>query len=34
MNLKKIDWVIVGGESGGKPRPMKEEWVTDIKTSV
>lgn len=31
MNLKGIDWVIVGGESGRKPRPMKEEWVTDIK---
>lgn len=31
MNLKGIDWVIVGGESGRKPRPMKEEWVMDIK---
>jgi protein gp37 len=31
MNLKGIDWVIVGGESGRKPRPMKEAWVTDIK---
>jgi protein gp37 len=31
MGLKGIDWVIVGGESGRKPRPMKEEWVTDIK---
>ena len=31
MKLKGIDWVIVGGESGRKPRPMKEEWVTDIK---
>jgi len=31
MNLKGIDWVIVGGESGRKPRPMKEEWVLDIK---
>lgn len=30
MNLKSIDWVIVGGESGRKPRPMKEEWVLDI----
>jgi protein gp37 len=30
MNLKDIDWVIVGGESGRKPRPMKEEWVLDI----
>jgi protein gp37 len=31
LNLKNIDWVIVGGESGRKPRPMKEEWVIDIK---
>jgi protein gp37 len=31
MNLKKIDWVIVGGESGRKARPMEPEWVLDIK---
>lgn len=31
MNLTGIDWVIVGGESGRKPRPMKPEWVLDIK---
>ncbi|WP_375580128.1 phage Gp37/Gp68 family protein [Marivirga tractuosa] len=31
MNLEKIDWVIVGGESGRKPRPMDTDWVTDIK---
>lgn len=31
MNLKGIDWVIVGGESGRKPRPMRPEWVFDIK---
>ncbi|MGK2863911.1 MAG: DUF5131 family protein [Chitinophagaceae bacterium] len=30
MNLKKIDWVIVGGESGRKPRPMDVDWVLDI----
>jgi protein gp37 len=30
LNLDKIDWVIVGGESGRKPRPMKEEWALDI----
>lgn len=30
LNLKKIDWVIVGGESGRKPRPMKEEWVLEV----
>ena len=30
MNLKDIDWVIVGGESGRKPRPMNPDWVLDI----
>lgn len=30
LNLAGIDWVIVGGESGRKPRPMKEEWPLDI----
>ena len=31
LALKNIDWVIVGGESGPKARPMKEKWVTSIK---
>lgn len=31
INLSKIDWVIVGGESGRTPRPIKKEWVLDIK---
>ncbi len=31
MDLEGIDWVIVGGESGRTPRPIKEEWVLDIK---
>lgn len=30
LDLDGIDWVIVGGESGRKPRPMNEEWVVDI----
>ena len=30
LDLSDIDWVIVGGESGFKPRPMKPEWVIDI----
>lgn len=30
MDLTGIDWVIVGGESGRTPRPMKEEWVLEI----
>ena len=28
--LSNIDWVIVGGESGKKSRPMRELWVWDI----
>jgi protein gp37 len=31
MNLQGIDWVIVGGESGRTPRPIKQEWVLNIK---
>lgn len=31
MDLNGIHWVIVGGESGRTPRPMKPEWVLDIK---
>jgi len=31
INLDGIDWVIVGGESGPNARPMKPEWVTDIR---
>lgn len=31
VNLTGIDWVIVGGESGTKARPMKEDWVLSIK---
>lgn len=30
LDLRKIDWVIVGGESGPGARPMKKEWVDDI----
>lgn len=30
MNLHNIDWVIVGGESGRKPRPMNPDWAIDI----
>ncbi|MCL2561071.1 MAG: phage Gp37/Gp68 family protein [Rikenellaceae bacterium] len=34
LNFDGIDWVIVGGESGIKARPMKEEWVQSIKTQA
>jgi len=30
LDLTNIDWVIVGGESGVKARPMKPEWVRSI----
>jgi protein gp37 len=31
LDLTDVDWVIVGGESGPGARPMKEEWVLDIR---
>ena len=34
LDLEGIDWIIVGGESGRMARPMKEEWVLNIKDQV
>jgi protein gp37 len=31
VDLKGVDWVIVGGESGPKARPMSPSWVEDIR---
>jgi protein gp37 len=31
LDLRGIDWVIVGGESGPGARPMNPEWVADIR---
>lgn len=31
IDLAGIHWVIVGGESGPKARPMKREWVLNLK---
>lgn len=31
INLEGIQWVIVGGESGPKARPMQKEWVDEIR---
>ena len=31
LNLDGIHWIIVGGESGHKARPMKPEWAINIK---
>jgi len=30
IDLRGIDWIIVGGESGASARPMKESWVVNI----
>lgn len=30
VNLSKIHWAIVGGESGPKARPLEIEWVNEI----
>ena len=30
VDLTNINWVIVGGESGFKARPMEESWVLDV----
>jgi protein gp37 len=31
LNLQGINWVIVGGESGRRPRPLEEQWVRLIR---
>ena len=31
LDLREIDWAIVGGESGPGARPIREEWVIDIR---
>jgi protein gp37 len=31
LDLQRIHWVIVGGESGPGARPMREEWVREIR---
>jgi len=32
--LAEIDWVIVGGESGRKARPLNPEWVVSLRDQV
>lgn len=34
LDLDGIDWVIVGGESGPKARPMQLDWIINIKEQV
>jgi len=31
LDLTNMDWVIVGGESGPNHRPMKANWVRDMR---
>lgn len=31
LNLSGINWVIVGGESGPKARPVNADWVRDLR---
>ena len=31
LDLADIDWLIVGGESGSDHRPIREEWVVDLR---
>jgi len=31
LDLTGIDWVIVGGESGPRHRPVEQHWVTEIR---
>lgn len=31
MGIPSIDWVVVGGESGPKARPMRPDWVRSIR---
>jgi protein gp37 len=31
LDLRRIDWVIVGGESGPGARAMDPKWVTDLR---
>jgi protein gp37 len=34
LDLRGIDWIIVGGESGPQARPMLLDWVVNIKQQV
>lgn len=31
LDLRDIDWAIVGGESGPGARPAREKWITEIR---
>jgi protein gp37 len=31
LDLTGIDWLIAGGESGPKHRPVKDAWITELR---
>jgi protein gp37 len=31
LDLRGIHWVVVGGETGSRPRPMNLEWARDVR---
>lgn len=31
LDLTGIDWLIAGGESGARHRPVQEEWITNLR---
>jgi protein gp37 len=31
LDLREIDWLIAGGESGPRHRPVKEEWLLELR---
>jgi protein gp37 len=31
LDLNGVDWLIAGGESGHRHRPVKEEWIIDLR---
>jgi len=31
LDLSNVDWVIVGGESGPRARPVQESWIIEIR---
>ena len=33
VDLNKIEWAIVGGESGPQARPMERQWVNEIQSA-
>jgi protein gp37 len=32
LDLQEVDWVIVGGESGPRARPMRADWAREVRT--